>query len=132
MRKNPKKNSCAPYITPKLAKNPIFRAHNLKYLKFLTWWSDSDSTSKITPETAHSFSATKPCRPVLLLLLWKYHNSYFISNMQIWAQNWWINMVNPIWRLGIYKFNFFLQKFAILGICKISDSILSSAISKTT
>ena len=28
---------CALYITSKVAKNPIFRAHNLKYLKILTW-----------------------------------------------------------------------------------------------
>ena len=32
-----KKISCALYITSKVAKNSIFRAHNLKYLKILTW-----------------------------------------------------------------------------------------------
>ena len=37
------KNSCALYITSKLAKTPIFRAHNLKYLKILTWEADSHS-----------------------------------------------------------------------------------------
>ena len=33
---------CALYITSKIAKNPIFRVHNLKYLKILTWWNNSE------------------------------------------------------------------------------------------
>ena len=32
-----KKISCALYITSKVSKNPIFRAHNLKCLQILTW-----------------------------------------------------------------------------------------------
>ena len=40
--KKNKKISCALYITSKVTKNLIFRAHNLKYLKILTWLADSD------------------------------------------------------------------------------------------
>ena len=32
-----KNNSCTLYIASKVAKNLIFRVHNLKYLKILTW-----------------------------------------------------------------------------------------------
>ena len=61
-KKNTKKISCALYLTSNVAKNPIFRAHNLKYKK--SWRDrlililDSDSTSKITPEMVFRFPTT--------------------------------------------------------------------------
>ena len=57
-----KQISCALYITSKVAKNPIFRVYNLKYPQILTYRliliSDSDSTSKITPEMIFRFATT--------------------------------------------------------------------------
>ena len=84
--KKTKKNSCALYITSKEAKTPIFRAHNLKYLKVLTCSADSDFGFgfyvKNYPGNDLSFSNNKYkpiiCRPMLLNVLTT--ASYFTLN----------------------------------------------------
>ena len=82
-----KKISCTLYITSKVAKNPIFRAHNLKYLKILTWWADSDSGFGFYVKNYSgnnlSFSNKKYksiiCRPVFLIEnQWKIYPSWKI------------------------------------------------------
>ena len=73
--KKTKKISCALYITSKVAENPIFRAHNLNYLKILTRQADSDLgfgfqvKNYLGNDLSFSNNKYKPiiCRPVILI-----------------------------------------------------------------
>ena len=65
--------SCALYIASGAAGAPFFEhmtsSISESWCDGLILIPNSDSTSGITPETTHSFSTTKPCRPVLLAIL---------------------------------------------------------------